>query len=206
VSKFDPYEILNIPPDAKEDEIKDAFKVLARKTHPDHGGNALKFAEVRAAYECLMDPERRKEFDECGVIGSKAPDNTEATAKEHVARFFIETINAMLADPMLDDRSLDLIQGGRRFFEEKQRNNKRNIRDLEKIIEKTERVMKRLKCKRGNDPVQLMLRNHVGELKNKIKWHEQQTKINDKALVILEDYSFENEPYLTTTLKPLWMP
>ncbi len=61
------YEILGIKPDATDNEIKSAFRKLARKWHPDVAGNSKdvvnKFKEINEAYEILSNPEKRKKYD-----------------------------------------------------------------------------------------------------------------------------------------------
>ena len=62
----DYYGILGIPTDAGPDEIKRAYRRLARELHPDVNPDAAaqeRFAEVSAAYEVLSDPEKRRVVD-----------------------------------------------------------------------------------------------------------------------------------------------
>ena len=49
-----PYELLGIADTATLEEITDAYRRLARLHHPDRGGDAEKFCEVRKAYETLL--------------------------------------------------------------------------------------------------------------------------------------------------------
>lgn len=63
----DPYALLGVPRDANADAIKRAFRRAASVHHPDKGGDAGKFAEVRAAYELLSDPARRASHDAGGA-------------------------------------------------------------------------------------------------------------------------------------------
>lgn len=50
----DPYKILGVPRTASKEDIKTAYKKLAKKYHPDVGGDAVKFAEITSAYEKLQ--------------------------------------------------------------------------------------------------------------------------------------------------------
>jgi hypothetical protein len=57
------YEILGVPTNATERQIKAAYRRAARATHPDHGGDAAHFREVTLAYEVLSDPQARLRYD-----------------------------------------------------------------------------------------------------------------------------------------------
>lgn len=57
------YQVLRVPVTASEKEIKVAYRKAARKAHPDHGGDAEMFRRVTLAYETLIDPRRRAEYD-----------------------------------------------------------------------------------------------------------------------------------------------
>lgn len=73
----DPYEILGVARNATQDEIKQAYRRLAKRHHPDRNPNdkgaEQRFKEVQAAYEVLGDSQRRAEYDRFGA-GGPAPD------------------------------------------------------------------------------------------------------------------------------------
>lgn len=77
MAEKDPYKILGVSRSATVDEIKRAYRRLAKENHPDRnpGNDAAekRFKEIQAAYEVLGDPQRRAQFDQFGA-GGPIPD------------------------------------------------------------------------------------------------------------------------------------
>lgn len=75
MAKRDFYEVLGVPKNAGDDEIKKAYRKLAMKFHPDRnqGDKAAeaeaKFKEVKEAYEILSEPDKRAAYDQYGHAG-----------------------------------------------------------------------------------------------------------------------------------------
>ena len=57
------YELLDVPCNATTDEIKQHYRKYARIHHPDKGGDPEKFKQIQEAYETLMDPIQRHQYD-----------------------------------------------------------------------------------------------------------------------------------------------
>ena len=60
------YAILGVPPEASQDDIREAYRLMARRFHPDANPNEgadLQFRDIAAAYEALGNPHQRIEYD-----------------------------------------------------------------------------------------------------------------------------------------------
>jgi molecular chaperone DnaJ len=71
-----PYEVIGVAKNASADEIKKAYRKLARQHHPDNNPDDAqaeeRFKELQDAYDLLSDPEKREQFDRFGATGAGA--------------------------------------------------------------------------------------------------------------------------------------
>ena len=74
----DYYEVLGVPRDAADGDVKKAYRDLARRLHPDVVGDGekaaaeVRFKEINEAYVVLSDPQKRSQYDRFGTVDARA--------------------------------------------------------------------------------------------------------------------------------------
>ena len=105
-----PYEILGLAEDASPEDIKAAYRRLAREYHPDRTkGDKAKvamFRQVAAAYELLSDPERRARYDQGAA--QPPPEDPDVQRAQNIGG----QASGLLADLLLGSRFGDKIRAG----------------------------------------------------------------------------------------------
>ncbi|CCH56834.1 chaperone DnaJ domain protein [Fibrisoma limi BUZ 3] len=91
---IDYYSVLGVPKTASEDDIKKAYRKLARKHHPDLNPNDpeahKKFQQINEANEVLTDPEKRKKYDQYGKDWQHAEQFEEARRQQQQRRSYTQ--------------------------------------------------------------------------------------------------------------------
>ena len=116
---IDYYKILGVDKSASQDDIKKAFRKLARKYHPDLNPNDPsakdKFQEINEANEVLSDPEKRKKHDEYGEHWKHADEfEAQKRAQKKAGGWLLYTSDA-------DDDLRCVAFGGRRIINKKKK-------------------------------------------------------------------------------------
>jgi curved DNA-binding protein len=79
----DYYDVLGVPPDASAEEIQRAYRLLARRNHPDVNsdpGAEDRFKDITEAYDTLSNPDSRRRYDRFGPRWRQAPEDSDTTA------------------------------------------------------------------------------------------------------------------------------
>jgi len=180
---MNPYIELDIPIDATDEEIKIKFRSLAQVHHPDKGGDEQMFVRIKLAYEILIDPIRRKEFD---LLGESSEDLTlRNAALDHISQMMSRLV------PNLNPETDDLIALMQDEIIKIRTDMHHNINVCNTHLEHLKQVLRRVnsKTKRKNLILELIEKQIEGR-KNDLTGFEKNIKICDLMSEILKDYYF----------------
>jgi len=183
------YDALGVDADATEEEIKSAYRSKAKEYHPDSpNGDAEKFHEIKKASVVLLDPVKRKKYDETGDE-KDAPDTIEAEALQFVLHLFYTLLSnedSVEATPVIE-RILSAIS-------KLQKENNNNIAKSHRSIAKHENLIKRFRKKSaGSNIFEVSLNSAIRNIRENIAALEKKEKVLSIAQTIASDYEFEQE-------------
>lgn len=177
------YEILGVDKSADRDAIKAAYRKAAQRTHPDReGGSEAEFKKVKHAFEVLHDPERRKQYDETGVSGDGQKETPEADANRIIQSMLERYIEkALCQDP------LKFMRGELARVKAEQQ---QALRQLNKKLEKTRKLMDHLVSKTKSDTVELLIQVTLAKINREVLGSSHIVTACDVAMGILESYDY----------------
>ena len=187
---IDLYKILGIKRTAPRKEIHKAYRKKAKLAHPDGGGTVETFNQLVVAYSVLSDEGRRAHYDKTGEVESPQPDNLDGWAIEIIAEKLGLVIHAEQ-----DLASLDVGALIERAIKDDIAARKASVAHQQRAGERLSKLRARAKRKAEGegDLVGRVLDWHEVAIKGQIKKNEALIVHLERALVILEDYSFVDE-------------
>ncbi len=139
--KRTPYDALGVPPNADATAIKRAHRKRARETHPDSGGSDDEFREVQSAYELVIDPARRRRYDETGDDGEP---RAESEVNRLLAATFVQVVQQIIGQGV-DPARKDCFAAMLTLFREKVKECDQQIGQNQDAKRKLQQVAKRIK-------------------------------------------------------------
>jgi len=179
---MNPYEELDISINADDEEIKLKFRSLAQIHHPDKGGDEEIFKRIKEAYEILIDPIRRKEFDLLGDSDSSLAIRN--AALDHIAQM----LNSIV--PTMNPEQDDLITIMNNQITQIKVDMHHNIRTCDSYIEHLQKVLRRLNSNKKKNIMIEIVERQLEQRKFELKNFNDRIKICDLESEILKDYSY----------------
>ena len=187
----DLYEVLGVPRSASADEIRTAFRHLAKTMHPDVGGGTAEVQEVSAAYEVLSDPDKRARYD-AGDHGNPA-DNERALALAIVHGAMAQTITQFMQQPH-EQIYNDVVDACRVAIAHSVTQLDEDVMRMDGDIAKLKRYAARFKRKSGDNLLRPMVEEQVRRIEGMKKQADGVRKRHVIALELLDGHTFEPDP------------
>ncbi|MBB3166165.1 DnaJ domain-containing protein [Rhizobium laguerreae] len=184
----DPYDILGVERDANEAQLKAAYRRLAKVAHPDSGGDSDAFANLQKAYGLLLDPVRRKVYDDTGY------DVEFADAAELQALVMIEKL---VTDAVLDERapgSFDPVAVMQDSLSEELRKARFSKSELERHASRIGLHLERLEKQSGRDVLAHMFRARIEAISKAVAETEAKIKATERAADMISGYVYDIDP------------
>jgi len=175
--QVDFYEILGVSKDASREEIKKAYRNLAKKAHPDQDGSEEEFKILSAAYETLYDPIKRESYDTYGVDEGKM---------KELMRCAIDMFKKAVSQDPLNIMETITSQNKEISYVGQSRKE-----DLEKKISNFEKYLSRIKHAPKNNFLEKALNIEIESFKIQIHGIEEQLQLFVDAEKMLLDYVFD---------------
>lgn len=196
--KKDLYSVLGIDKSSNKKTIKAAYRKMAKKNHPDVGGNSDKFSLVKKAHDILMDDDRRNRYDTVGDESERSPDNALGNIVNCVAFHFniaLQELSQSGTSPLV----VDMVQRTKTKINSSITENQKNLRIIRTILDFDKRMMGRFKKKvKGEDNVfESIVLNRIKTLQTNITQMEIAIKTHEEALSMIKEFSYktDQEPY-----------
>lgn len=184
----DPYQILGIAAGASDEQIKAAYRQLAKGMHPDAGGDPDAFMRMQSACDLLLDPLRRKVFDATGY------DPEFADPADLQGALIIETL---VNDIVLDERqagTFDPLAGMRAKLAQEIQKARFHIREMERHRSRIRGHMEHLRRRPETDVLGFMLKARIEAISRSIAETGRKIEATERAQELLEAYSYTVDP------------
>jgi curved DNA-binding protein CbpA len=179
------YEELELTKECSSEEIKQQYRSLANRYHPDkQGGDADKFKRIKLAYEVLSDPKRREEYNRTG--NTKPPTNHRSDAYEQLSVIFDNIVTHFDVDnePLINIMKNEVVNI--------LVNAQNNQAACEKSLQRLNVVRNKLRKKNKDDDDMLMffLKQKIEIRQQELQEYPDRIAACGAMLEILEDYEY----------------
>lgn len=189
----DHYTTLGLTADATPEQIKEAYRRLAMKYHPDRSnGDAAKaewmgakFKYIKEVYECLSDPERRAHYDQTGA-DIKAGPSIESEALQEVVKLFTLAIEVGAEEP------LDFVRSKISEFDYSLESQKNAIMAEKPRLQK---MLSKIKVKKvgTENLMERIIADKIAHNEKQMEHVARAEKVRDSVKAIVDEYEWTGE-------------
>ena len=176
------YDVLGVPKDATEDEIKKAYKSKSKKAHPDKGGSNEAMSEINKAYMILRNKEKRERYDQTG--------ETDNTSFENKFTILVNDVFMRIIESSDSVDNWDLIECFQENIDNFISTEKLRIEEMHTKIKKLGRVSKRIRSK-GDSRISAIILNNIEFYTKQLNTFNENIKFLKETQGILEEYSYD---------------
>jgi curved DNA-binding protein CbpA len=184
------YETLGLAPTATREQIRQAYRKLAQKHHPDRStGDKAVFQAVQQAYDILMDPERRARYDQSGDVGGQEVSDDEkltAAAQQALMSLLLQVMEATH-----NISAVDLLAKCLESVARAQSVAQTDLRKVEAGQEKARKAAQRFQEKEGKENrMSLLGQTLAGQYDKPIADIKAIIARNDRMKLILQEHTY----------------
>jgi DnaJ-class molecular chaperone len=182
-----PYEVLGVSRIATIEEIKKSYRKLSKECHPDTGGDEDQWAELKEAYDCLIDPESRAHFDATGQYKTNAPDKTQ----ERILVIVISAMHEAVMRTGARATQIDLIQVMMGLIKSKKDQIDNDEINNETLITNLKKLTGRFSSKEGPNILDDIIRSNLAQAEQNREQFAVARESMDKAIEMVKSYTYK---------------
>lgn len=171
------YEVLDVPKTATPAEIKRAYKRMAKKHHPDRGGDAKQMVLINKAHDTLMDPAKREHYDATGE------DKPQTAIDIEARNSIMQCFGAYITQPGVNipKRAVAALKEAKQKFAAEITKAKKELAALEKRRDEVQ-------CDEPENLWKIFMDSVVQEANKSVTVAEHKVAIADRALEMMQAY------------------
>ena len=186
---MNPYEILGVSVECTQEEITVAYRALAKKHHPDKGGDQSVFIQLSIAVDVLRDPHKRKLFDEFGIV----MDATESMIAGKVEEMFNNIVNEWINIQINSGKEINLTDFCENGFNAASLRVQSELNKNESIIKVLTKRKGKIKTTDATNKIAAILENRISSIRSAIKAAEEEKYILSLVKDMCALYSSEED-------------
>lgn len=186
---MDLYAVLGVPRDANKAAIRRAYRAKARRAHPDGGGSAEYFEQVKTAYDTLIDEARRRRYDETGEGGEEPTDTPRAELIEILFNGLDLALLKLSQRAKLPKHANLVLLTAEALRNQRQEWIGRR-REFEKVAEQSRDLLGRFIAVSRSNLMQTVVERRIAKCQTEIDVLNNRIKNADEALKVLKEMTF----------------